>query len=71
MADKVSMLLQTPADGVGRRKDIHPITTADEVIVDPGSANPITLTERLKSLSDIRVQRDKPDSPGLWARLID
>nr|DAR94456.1 MAG TPA: hypothetical protein [Caudoviricetes sp.] len=71
MAEKVSMKLQTPADGAGRRKDIYLITSSDEVIINPDSPDSITLTEKLKSLTDIRIQRDKPDSPGLWARIID
>lgn len=71
MAEKVTMKLQTPADGAGRRKDIYLITSSDEVIIDPDSPNPITLTEKLKTLSDIKVQRDKPSTPGLWARIID
>nr|DAO90437.1 MAG TPA: hypothetical protein [Caudoviricetes sp.]DAP23468.1 MAG TPA: hypothetical protein [Caudoviricetes sp.] len=71
MAEKVTMKLQTPADGAGRRKDIYLITSSDEVIIDPDSPTPITLTEKLKTLSDIKVQRDKPSTPGLWARIID
>lgn len=34
MAEKVTMKLQTPADGAGRRKDIHLITSSDEVIIN-------------------------------------
>ena len=70
-ADKVTMKLQTPADGAGRRKDIHLITSSDEVIINPDTSDSMTLTEKLKSLTDIKIQRDKPTSPGLWARIID
>ena len=71
MVEKVTMKLQTPADGAGRRKDIHLITSSDEVIINPDTPDSMTLTEKLKTLTDIKIQREKPDSPGLWARIID
>ena len=43
--NKISMRFQTPSDAEGNRKDIHPITTSDEVIMFPESNNPKRLTD--------------------------
>ena len=72
MANKISMRMQTPADRDGVRKDIHPITTTDEVIVDAQSENPITLTKKIQDMeastqnyASVVVQDEKPDFPCL------
>ena len=77
MANKISMRMQTPADKDGIRKDIHPITTTDEVIVNAESDNPITLTEKLneigtgnKNVASVVIQDEQPDFPCLWAKPI-
>ena len=77
MANKISMRMQTPADRDGVRKDIHPITTTDEVIVDSQSENPITLTKKIQDMeastqnyASVVVQDEKPDFPCLWAKPI-
>ena len=77
MANKISMRMQTPADRDGVRKDIHPITTTDEVIVDAQSENPITLTKKIQDMeastqnyASVVVQDEKPDFPCLWAKPI-
>ena len=49
MADKISLRMQTPADPItGKRKDIHPITTDEEVIVNV-NGSPETLYDYLNS----------------------
>lgn len=73
MSNKIAMRLQTPADEDGVRKDIHPITTANEVIVDPESDNPITLAEKLRQTSNggtIVVQEEQPSYACIWAKPI-
>ena len=55
MAKKISYRMQTPPNESGERIDIHPVTTTDEVIVNPSSSNPITLTEQLKKMSGITI----------------
>ena len=67
MATKITGRLQTPTDENGQRKDIHLITTTDEVIVNPESANPVTLTERLDQISSIVIKGSKPAYPCVWA----
>ena len=71
MSKKISMRIQTPPNDEGVRTDIHPITTADEVIVYPESDNPVTLTEKLKELSSIVVQEEQPTFPCLWAKPVE
>lgn len=70
MTNKISMRLQTPPDETGNRKDIHPITTSDEVIVDPDTKNSISLTEKLNRISTIHIQETKPNFPCIWAKPI-
>lgn len=70
MANKISMRLQTPPDENGERKDIHPVTTADEVIVYPDTTNAVTLTERLNQISSIQIQPTQPDFPCIWAKPV-
>lgn len=70
MINKMSMRIQTPPDENGDRKDIHPITTTDEVIVNPDSENPVTLTEKLNQVSAIQIQRTQPDFPCIWAKPV-
>lgn len=69
MADKISMRLQTPPDEHGNRKDIHVVTSTDEVIVNPESDKPMTLTDRLKQ-TEIQVQDVKPEFPCIWAKPV-
>ncbi len=66
---KIAMRLQTPPDANGDRVDIHPVTTTDEVIVDPDSPNALTLTEKLEQ-SEIKIQREQPAFPCIWARPV-
>lgn len=70
MAEKISMRFQTPADSQGRRKDIHPYTTTDEVIVDAASQTPSTLTDKLSGLMSFKISATKPDKPCLWGKII-
>lgn len=71
MSKKISYRMQTPPNPEnGERYDIHPVTTTDEVIVNPDSNNPITLTDQLKKMSGITISSTKPNHSGLWARLI-
>lgn len=70
MSEKISMRLQTPPDGDGQRKDIHPITTSDEVIVNPDATNSITLSEKLNQISTIKIQSTQPSFPCIWAKPV-
>jgi len=70
MIKKVSMRLQTPPDENGDRVDIHPITSTDEVIVDPSGENPITLSTRLDQISSIQIQEKQPNFPCIWAKPV-
>lgn len=68
---KVTMRLQTPPDENGDRSDIHLITTADEVIVDPDSADSSTLTEKLGQLGTIHIQSTQPEFACIWAKPVE
>ena len=69
MAQKVSGRLQTPVDEQGERKDIHLITTTDEVIVntdlggtgDTGNAR--TLTDYLKGTKLVIKEKTDTTTP--------
>ena len=61
MADKISGRLQTPKDAYGNRKDIHLVTTTDEVIAPDGKS----MTEHMKEGS-IQVGSTKPTFPCMW-----
>lgn len=71
MAEKISMRLQTPPDENGNRKDIHPVTTTDEVIVNPDSTKSVTLSEKLNQISGIQIQKNQPNFPCIWAKPVD
>ena len=71
MANKISMRLQTPPDKDGNRVDIHPVTTTDEVIADPSSANAVTLTEKLQQVGVIHIQDKQPTFPCIWAKPVE
>ena len=62
MARKISGQLQTPADEVGDRIDIHLITTTDEVILADGSMN---LTEKIEH-DGIQISKTKPEYKCTW-----
>ena len=70
MSEKISMRLQTPPDEKGNRKDIHPITTTDEVIVNPDSKDSTTLSEKLNQISGIQIQETQPKFPCIWAKPV-
>ena len=74
MAEKITARLQTPANEEGVRKDIHLMTTTDEVIVDYGTDYPRTLTEKLEELNTngtlgVKVTTEKPESPCVWVKI--
>jgi hypothetical protein len=69
MTDKITVRLQTPQDANGNRKDMHPITTTDEVIVDPSSSNPRTLTSKLSEKAAV-VSGTQPGYACLWVKPI-
>ena len=66
MAEKISMRLQTPPDENGKRKDIHLVTSAEEVIVSEG----VSLSDKLNQIASIQIQENKPTFPCIWAKLI-
>lgn len=70
MPSKISMRLQTPPDENGQRQDIHPITSADEVIINPESPDSVTLTDKLNQISTIQLQATQPTFPCIWAKPI-
>jgi hypothetical protein len=67
--NKISMRLQTPPDETGNRKDIHIVTTSDEVIVNPDSSSSMTLTERLGH-GEVQITDEKPSFPCIWAQPV-
>lgn len=75
MADKIKGRLQTPIDETtGERKDIHLITTSDEVLVSDTNNETKTLTDVLKNLHTnivISSVDSKPTYPTLWFRTDD
>lgn len=71
MANKISMRLQTPPDENGDRKDVHIVTTADEVIVDPDTPNAVNLSTKLSQMGSIQIQKTQPKFPCIWAQPVD
>ena len=74
MAEKITARLQTPANADGVRKDIHLMTTTDEVIVDYNTDYPRTLTEKLEEMGTngtlgVKVAKEKPESPCVWVKI--
>lgn len=70
--EKISVRLQTPiTDENPVRKDIHIVTSSDEVIVDKGDGDSKTLTEVLGEINGIQLQTAKPNFPCLWAKPLD
>lgn len=70
MTEKISMRLQTPPDRDGNRKDIHPITTTDEVIVNPDSPESMTLSDKLNQVTGVQIQEEQPSFPCIWAKPV-
>lgn len=71
MANKISYRMQTPPNEItGERIDIHPVTTSDEVIVNPDSPDSRTLTETLDKMHPFCLSEDKPDFSCIWAKII-
>lgn len=74
MADKIKGRLQTPIDSNGERKDIHLITTSDEVLVPDGQNEPKVLTNVLNNMHTnivISSVDRKPTYPTVWFRTND
>ena len=69
--NKISMRLQTPPDANGNRTDIHPVTTTDEVIVDPSTNHPKTLSQKLDEMGTIQLMPNQPNYPCVWAKPVD
>lgn len=71
MSGKIKGRLQTPVDGSGNRKDIHLITTSDEVLVPDGANEPKILTDVLGDIHTsfvISSIDDQPSFPTVWFR---
>jgi hypothetical protein len=63
--EKIIGRLQTPQDSNGERKDIHPITDADAVLIDENS----TLTDYIeKNGLGIQMQEEQPTSACFWIK---
>lgn len=72
MADKISMQYYTPKDANGNRTAIFPITSSDEVIVNPESSTAsTTLTDKIDQIETIQVQAEQPDFACIWAKPIE
>lgn len=70
MAKKITCRLQTPADENGERTDMHLVTTSDEVICNPNSPNPMTLTDMLDQLSGVVISDRQPEHACIWAKPV-
>lgn len=53
MSDKITARLQTPVDGAGERKDVHLVSTTDELIVYPDTEEPITGTDWVHHVDEV------------------
>lgn len=76
MAEKITARLQTPEDANGVRKDVHLITTAEEVIVHPGSEQAEALESYLGKISSgddpVIIADNQPtvNRPTMWFQPI-
>ena len=76
MAIKLTSRLQTPADSDGTRKDVHLITTEDEVIMDyDDAAKSRTLKTKFQEVRPV-ISKSQPQSTSfkssfLWGKIID
>ena len=52
-ANKITARLQTPADSSGTRKDVHLVTTDNEVLVDADTANSRNLETKLQEMRTV------------------
>lgn len=70
MSEKIRGRLQTPEDSEGNRKDIHLITTSDEVLVPDSDSNEHKiLTDVLNDIhTNIVIGTTKPNYSTLWFR---
>lgn len=75
MANKITARLQTPEDAEGNRTDIHLITTADEVIVNPDTEYSETLSTALKNIESntIIISDNVPEvnKTALWIKPVE
>ena len=73
-ANKITARLQTPADSSGTRKDVHLVTTDNEVLVDADTANSRNLETKLQEMRTvISKSKPKPDtfkSSFVWFKII-
>lgn len=61
MPNKVRARLQTPVDENGERKDIHLVTSVEEVIVDENTM----LNEKINQM-EVQISETEPDFDCLW-----
>ena len=77
MAEKITARLQTPEDASGERRDVHLITTSNEVIVHPDSEKAQTLEEYLEHGTSggdpVIVAKTQPivDRPTMWVQPLE
>ena len=73
-ANKITARLQTPADSSGTRKDVHLVTTDNEVLVDADTANSRNLETKLQEMRTvISKSKPKPDafkSSFVWFKIL-
>lgn len=69
--EKIKARLQTPADSNGVRKDIHLITTTDEVIVPGNDGEEKKLSDVLNDIhAKIEIGTEQPLYPTVWFRTL-
>ena len=73
-ANKITARLQTPADSSGTRKDVHLVTTDNEVLVDADTANSRNLETKLQEMRTvISKSQPKPNtfkSSFVWFKML-
>ena len=73
-ANKITARLQTPADSSGTRKDVHLVTTDNEVLVDSETANSRNLETKLQEMRPV-VSKSQPivnkyKSSFIWFKIL-
>ena len=73
-ANKITARLQTPADSSGTRKDVHLVTTDNEVLVDADTANSRNLETKLQEMRTVISKfQPKPNtfkSSFVWFKIL-
>ena len=73
-ANKITARLQTPADSSGTRKDVHLVTTDNEVLVDSETAKSRNLETKLQEMRPV-ISKSQPTvnkykSSFVWFKIL-